>query len=198
MQLFCYYRSMISHLSGNVLRKDRGAITLDIHGVGYSIHVLPELLKKIKEGEKISLFTYLSVRENSMDLYGFIEKEELDFFGLLVSISGIGPKSALSIISLAPPETLARAIISGDTTYLTKVSGIGKKMADKIVLELKNKMKEPEMAEEFHLGEEGDIIDALRALGYKQAEAREALKQVPKDISGTSERIKEALKLLGK
>ena len=156
-------------------------------------------LKTIAFGDNTALWTYTAVRENALDLYGFTTHDEMSFFELLLDVSGIGPKSALSILSLAPLDTLKRAIATGDTSYLNKVSGIGRKTAEKIIIELRDKLQ-------AHKGEDGvpstlrgesDIVEALKSLGYSQNEARDALKQIPSTIEGTNARIKEALKILG-
>jgi len=132
-----------------------------------------------------------------MSMYGFLERQELELFEMLIGVSGIGPRSALQIMGLAGVETLKKAISSEDTSYLTKVSGIGRKTAEKIVLELKDKMGSAGGAHHGELKEESDAVEALKSLGYSQSEAREALKRVGEKIKGTSGRIKEALKILG-
>jgi holliday junction DNA helicase RuvA len=128
-----------------------------------------------------------------------LEQEELNFFELLISIPGIGPKSALAILSVVDPETLKKAVSSGDSSYLTKVSGIGKKNAEKIVLELKDKIGAiVGNADNKIMRDEMETLEALQALGYSIHHAREALKKVPEEIKGTNNRLKETLKLLGK
>ena len=124
---------MIAQLTGIVTHKDGGSIILDVAGVGYRIFVSPDTLEQLHEQKEdsASLFTHLSVRENALDLYGFLEQEELHFFEMLISISGIGPKSALAILSIADIQTMKQAILSGDSSYLTKVSGIGIKNANR-------------------------------------------------------------------
>ena len=191
---------MIAQLTGIVTRKDKNSVILDVVGVGYRVFVSPDTLEqlRVQKENSVSLFTHLSVRENALDLYGFLDQEELYFFEMLISISGIGPKSALAILSVADVFTLKRAIQSGDSSYLTKVSGIGTKNAQKIVLELNNKIGVFEEGEDSALREDIDAFEALKSLGYSTGEAREALKQVPRDVSGTRDRLKEALKLLGK
>lgn len=190
---------MISELSGNVANKNERYLVLDVHGVGYKVFSTAETIEKIKAGVAARLFTHLSVRENALDLYGFVSKEELDFFELLISISGIGPKTALSILNLATISTLEKAISSGDSSYLTKVAGIGKKNAEKIILELKDRLtvtfdaSAPGSAQSHE-----DTIEALKALGYAEREAREALKKVPPEVSDTGARVKYALKILSK
>ncbi len=189
---------MIGQLTGIVARRDQKSVILDVSGVGYKLWVSLETLKGIKADDKLTLQTYLAVRENALDLYGFANARELQFFELLLSVSGIGPKSALAILSLAPPEVLEKAIVSGDSAYLTKVSGVGKKSAEKIVLELKDKLGALEGYGNGELQTEAEAVEALQALGYSLAEARQALKNLPADITDTGERVKHALKYLGK
>ena len=126
-----------------------------------------------------------------------MRRSELELFEMLISISGIGPKSAIQIMGLAGVETLKKAISSEDVSYLTKVSGIGKKTAQKIVLELKDKLGAGEAHHKGELREESDAVLALQSLGYSQGEAREALKEVGEKTKGAGARIKEALKILG-
>ncbi|MCR4330264.1 MAG: Holliday junction branch migration protein RuvA, partial [Patescibacteria group bacterium] len=145
----------------------------------------------------VSLWTHLAVRETSLDLYGFLEQPELEFFEMLITISGIGPKSALGILSVAPIDTIKHAIASGDTSYLTKVSGIGKKNAEKIVVELRDKLGGAHALDGTMLKEDADVVAVLQSIGYSVKEARDALKGISKDTVGTSEKIKEALKQLG-
>lgn len=186
---------MIIQLTGTVGLKDPEYIVLDVGGVGYKVFVTPETLAQTPEKKKVTLWTHLAVRETAMDLYGFLTQKDLLFFELLIGISGVGPKSALSILSLADVETLTNAVSEGDTSYLTKVSGIGAKSAKKIVLELQDKVGKSVGTEAMK--EDADTLDALISMGYSTSEARDALKQVPKDITGASKRLKHALKLLG-
>ncbi len=188
---------MISLLKGTIeLNTDRYVI-INVNDVGYKVYISGNTFKNLpKKGEQVKLYTYLYVRENIMDLYGFLNSEELEIFKLLISISGIGPKGALSVLTVVSIDTLKKAIVNEESDVLTKVSGIGKKMAEKIVLELKNKI-----SKEFSgkgVGEDSEAIDALMSLGYKLKEAREILKKVPKEIEGVENRVREALKLLGK
>ena len=116
---------------------------------------------------------------------------------MLLSVSGIGPKSALGILNIADPSTLKKAIIAGDTAHLVKVSGIGKKSAEKIALELRDKFEESDTIDGVSMQNDVDTLEALISLGYSQQESREVLKKIPSEIIGTNEKIKEALKLLG-
>lgn len=188
---------MIAHIKGTIIHIAEKFIIIDVNGVGYKVFVTIDTILEYKNGEEASFWTYTAVRENSIDIYGFITNQEMSFFELLLDVSGIGPKSALSILGVAPIETLKKAIATGDTSYLNKVSGIGKKTAEKIIIELRDKLISYKNEEGVQsLRDEGDIIEALKSLGYSQSEAREALKQVPTETEGTSDRVKGALKIL--
>ena len=192
---------MISYLEGKVRHKDTKFIILDVNGVGYKVFSTESMLNEAKSGSLLGVWTYLAVRENALDLYGFKEKESLDFFEFLITISGIGPRTALGVLNVAKVLTIKQAVSSGDISYLTKVSGIGKKIAEKIILELRDKFE----GEDFSGGEAGfkgesDAIEALKSLGYAEREAREALKKVRGEGKGeltTGEKVKRALKILG-
>ncbi len=190
---------MIARLEGTISYNTDKYVIIDVSGVGYKVFLSTDAMMSINIGDKHAFWIYTAVRENSIDLYGFPQIEELSFFELLLDVSGIGPKGALGILSMASVDTLARAIATGDTGYLTKVSGIGKKTAEKIVIELRDKMKSRMGADTSNstLREESDIIEALKSLGYSQNEARDALKNVPEEIESTNAKIKEALKILG-
>ena len=188
---------MISSIRGTVLELGNRYVSIDIHGLGYKVFVTEDTLHTLKIGVETSLLTHLVVREDALDLYGFVHKKEKDFFELLISISGIGPKSALNILSVVSSDTLASAIRSGSTAHLVKVSGIGRKTAEKIVLELRDKLGgiagEDMLA---GMSTDADAIEALKALGYDANESREALKKVNKDITDTGAKVKAALKVL--
>ncbi|KKU50293.1 MAG: Holliday junction DNA helicase RuvA [Candidatus Zambryskibacteria bacterium RIFCSPHIGHO2_12_FULL_48_10] len=190
---------MISSLSGTVRYKDLHSVVIDIGGVGYKVAVTTDVALEAQPSSPIFLWTHLAVRENALDLYGFPDKETLEVFELLITIPGIGPKTALGIMNVASPSMLRQAVASGDTTYLTRVSGIGKKNAEKIVLELRDKLKITETdasTGSAQVRAEGDALEALVSLGYSERDAREALKRVPKEIQGAAERVKHSLKIL--
>lgn len=195
-----YDKPMISYIHGEILdTKDRYAIVL-VNGIGYKVFSTKQTLSALEYGIKTEFHCYMAVRENALDLYGFITREELDFFELLITVSKIGPKTALGILDAASPQTIRTAIVSGDTSQLTRVSGIGKKNAEKIVLELKNKVtalaSDPEFAKTTV--SDNDTVDALVSLGYSQKEAMAITQDMPKDIETTEEKIKYALRTLGK
>ena len=171
---------------------------MEANGVGYKISVSPDTLSKTRKiGEEIFLWIHTQVREDALDLYGFLERQELEFFEMLINVSGIGPKGALSILGITSIARLRKAIGTGDTSYLTKISGIGKKTAEKIVIELRDKVaNEEDEKDGSSLQGELDALEALKSLGYSQNEAREALKKVSADTN-TNAKIREALKILG-
>ncbi len=187
---------MIASLNGTVRHKDLNLLVLDVNGVGYKVSVTADVALEAVPSQPLFLWTYLAVREDALDLYGFLDRDTLELFILLISISGIGPKTALGILNVASPATLRQAVGSGDTSYLTRVSGIGRKNAEKIVLELKDKLTFSEEESAPNTRSEGDALEALISLGYSERDAREALKKVPKEITDAGERVKAALKLL--
>ncbi len=193
-----YDWGMIGQLTGKISHLNKTYAIINVGGVGYKVYFRSEILTSLKENEEIMIWTHLAVREDALDLYGFIDREELDYFHLLIAISGIGPKSALLILSQAPPEILRKAVLSNDNTYLTKVSGIGRKSADKIIIELRDKLGALALSEANSLEGSSDVVDALVALGYSLKEARMALQKISPDTQTTDAKIKEALKILGK
>lgn len=187
---------MISSLEGAIKHKGLNSLVVDIGGVGYRVAVTTETALEASVGSPIAIWTHLVVRETALELFGFPEKETLETFELLITISGIGPKTALGILNVATPSMLRQAVASADTSYLTRVSGIGKKNAEKIVLELKDKLKLTKDDKSLDTRSEGDALEALISLGYNERDAREALKRISKEIEGASERVKAALRIL--
>jgi Holliday junction DNA helicase RuvA len=187
---------MIGTISGTVRHKDLHTLIVDVGGVGYKLSTTTDTALEAIEGEPVFLWTYLAVRETALDLYGFLDRETLDAFELLITISGIGPKTALGILNVATPAMLRQAVASDDISYLTKVSGIGKKNAEKIVLELRDKLVTTAADHREGLRAEGDVMEALLSLGYAERSVREALKKLPKDIESTADRVKAAMKIL--
>ena len=191
---------MIARLEGIIVHSTDKFLIIDVSGVGYKLYVTTEALASSLLGDHASFWVHTAVRENSIDLYGFKNTNEMSFFELLLDVSGIGPRSALSILAIAPIDTLKCAIATGDTGYMNKVSGIGKKTAEKIIIELRDKLQDYKEDDDTpsSLRDESDILGALKSLGYSQNEARDALKQVPSTTIGTNARVKEALQVLGK
>jgi len=188
---------MLGYLEGKITFRGERYLIIDVAGVGYKVFVNAETLKNAsKASEKVKIWTHLYQRDDAIELYGFLSQPELELFETLIGVPGVGPKTALGILNVAPIDTLKRAIASGELSYLTKVSGIGRKTAEKIMVELREKFGKA-MAAGPELKEERDALEALESLGYSVREAREALHQVPPSVQGTSRRVKEALRILG-
>lgn len=191
---------MIRQISGIVADAAPLAVVVDVNGVGYLVYTTTGLAYAI--GSSVQFYTHLAVRETALDLYGFASRDELEIFELLLTIPKIGPKSALDILSKADITTLKAAITNGDPAYLTKVSGIGKKTAEKIVSELADALAglavigvPAPLGAAPHFT--SDAIDALVALGYPPVDARRAVLQLPPTVASANEAVREALKLLG-
>lgn len=188
---------MISFLSGKIQLKTDKYIILDVNGIGYKVFLSKRTLNKLPElGASFKCFCYLNVRENALDLYGFLTKGELDFFEILDKVPGVGPKAALEISSLGPLEKLKKSIEAQDEKIFEEISGIGRKKARAIILELSGKLKElsrPQKNKEEISIEERALIN----LGFSRQQAKEALSQAPKNIKD-EEKIKQALKILGR
>src|SRR3989304_1581702 len=166
---------MIGRLEGRGSAIRGGYAIISAGGVGYKVFATRELLLTLKQDAEASVWTHLAVRESILDLYGFVSEEELRFFELLLTVSGIGPKSALAVLDIASVETLRSAISAGNAGYLTTVSGLGKKTAEKIVLELKDKVVAEMGDSPAALKGDQEALEAMRSLGYSAAEARDAL-----------------------
>ena len=190
---------MIVRLSGTLARLAPGYAVLDVGGVGYKVFITPRTAERISIASRagtVTVETHHAVREDASDLYGFHDLEELETFELLLTLSGVGPKSALGILAAADPEAIRHAVTHDDPAYLTKLSGVGKKTAEKIVLGLRDKMGAMDISKGGN-GESSLVIDALLSLGYSADDAREALKKI--DASKPAqEQVREALRLLAR
>jgi len=191
---------MISYIKGKISYIGANFIEVLVNDLGYKIFVTDNFLNKAKVGKEIEIFTHQHVREDALDLFGFDNREQLELFEKLIGVSGIGPKTALNVLSAATVEEIETAVIHDDVSVLTKVSGIGAKTAERLVLELKNKYKgkTAPSAKGSNGSEDADVIDALIGLGYAADDARTALRQIDKGLKGTDEKLKACLKLLGK
>ncbi len=192
---------MISYLKGKIKHKGSGFVILEVNNIGYQVFISPLLYVDLSLDQEIEFYTYQQVREDALNLYGFKNTAELELFELLLSISGIGPRSALGVMSIATVADIKESISRGDPVLLTKVSGIGRKTAERVVLELREKIDKLSVGDSKNgvsqLGS-SDEIDALMALGYSLAQARESLNNVDAKIKDSGERIRQALKKLGK
>lgn len=188
---------MIAALQGILVATGQGFVVVQVAGVGFRVFVPQALLDGLSgAGQEVMLFTHLHVRENELSLYGCASEEELALFRLLLGVSGIGPKVALSVLSFLPPDRLQAAIAQEDVTTLARVPGIGPKTAKKLVFDLKDKV-----AAQVPVGEpapvlteaDADLIAALTTLGYSVAEAQEAIRYLPRESLPLEERVRLAL-----
>jgi holliday junction DNA helicase RuvA len=193
---------MIAYLKGQVKNKDDKSLLLVTGDVGYQVFVPEYVLLQVKEGAKLELFMHehFSTREETISLYGFLKMEELDFFEQLIDVSGVGRRSALAALSVAKVEELRKTISREDPALLQKVAGIGKKTAERIVVELKDKIFSESASGatlDFSSGD-GEVIGALEGLGYNAGDIREVIRRLPPELNSSEDRIKAALKMLGK
>jgi len=194
---------MISYLKGKIINKGRGYVILEIRDIGYKVFINDAHYSEIDIGQEAEFYTYQNVREDALDLYGFKDLEQLEMFELLLTISGVGPKSALGVLAVASIDDIKESIARGDSGLLIKVSGIGKKTAERVVLELREKIGVISGGYKTEGSREGIVasgeeIDALMALGYSMQQSRDALKSVDPKIKDIGKRIKAALKNTGK
>lgn len=189
---------MISFLKGKIKEKKDEFIILEVNNVGYQIFLPSSTLKKLKENDQVELYTYLYLGENIVELYGFLSLEEEEFFQSLIDVSGVGPKAAIKILGLASLGKIKQAIVSEDVAFLNSMPGIGKKKAERVILDLKSKIEIKEIPKEKLSLVQRESLEALTKLGYSNQEARKALSEVPEDIKETEEIVKTALKILGK
>lgn len=191
---------MIGLLKGKVELLKRPFVIIDVNGVGYKVLVSENVYKKLSLSENIKLFTFTYVRDDALDLFGFMEAEDLDLFESLLSVSGIGPKTALNIFSFGERKDIIEAILRGDTQFFTSVPRLGTKNAQRIIIDLKNKMgntKDIDLSGKDFI-ENAEVIQALKNFGFSVSEAQIALREI--EIQGLTldEKIKLALKSLGK
>lgn len=190
---------MIYFLNGAAVLKKNGFAVIEVSGVGYKVFFTRKELKSVIVGKKLRIFCHFSVKQDGFDLYGFLSETELDFFELLIGVSGVGPKSALNIMGDLSAEQFVAAIRNNRSDVLSEGAGIGRKKADRIIVELKDTVKNFSGGDlKGFSDEERDIEEALISLGYKKKDVRVVIDKIPESIKGTSQKIKEALKILGK
>jgi len=190
---------VIATLQGIVTARGENFIVVETGGIGFKVHVpIPLLARWGKPGREVQLFTHFHLRENEMSLYGFETEDELNFFELLLGVSGIGPKVALGILSTASVDSLRLAIAKGDIEYLTQMPGLGKKTAQRIILDVKGKLEVEELIPVPPLSPlDAEIIAVLTALGYSLSEAREAVASLPEEEMPLEERLMLAVRYFG-
>ena len=189
---------MIAKLKGVIDFARDSYVVVDVGGVGYKVFVTMHTFGMIAGRVNVELYIHTYVREDILALYGFVEFGELEMFELLISISGIGPKAALGILSIADPKTVATAVLNEDPTILTRVSGVGKKIAQRVILELKNKISDISTLEKAQITSDSDALEALVAMGFSVSQGREALKGISPEVKDVGHRVKLALKGLGR
>lgn len=194
---------MISYLKGKIIEIGKNWLILDVNGVGYRVYTTNKVLNSLaKTSSKVNLYTkfLFNQHESVFEIFGFLNKDDLEAFELLNSVSGIGPKSALNILSSIKLEELIAAVSKEDSNYLRKISGLGPKTAKRLVLELKDKFGKISLGRfsKIDLDQEIEAIEALISLGYQKTQAQEALRKVPKKNKSLENRVKEALKILSK
>ena len=196
---------MIAYLKGEVITKSEEYVILEVQGIGYKIYMSKKSIDELEKDKEVRVYTYLKVREDDISLFGFCSNEELHMFELLISVGGIGAKSAITILSNITPSRFALAVITNEVNTLKKLPGIGSKTAQRIILELKDKIKteeamdisinekeqEKEMEEDFE-----ELVQALQVLGYRRYEINQILPKVK--AKNLEDRIKEALNYLAK
>ena len=197
---------MFYYLEGKVTEIDMSLVVIDCGGVGFAVNTTANTISRVKKGESSRLYTYCNIKEDAFDIYGFASKSEKHSFELLLGVSGVGPKAALSILSSSNPEALAMAVVAGDDKALTAAPGVGKKLAQRIILELKDKLAKeadglPVKGQSPAAGQGGgsklgDAVAALTVLGYGSAEISAAIKQIDVDALGLEDIIRQALKLM--
>ena len=190
---------MIAYLEGQVKFKAINYLIILTHGVGYKVYVPADINSAMALSQNLSLYIHTHVKDDALDLYGFKDAENLAIFELFLSVSGIGPKTAVSIFSVGKIDRIKEAIIKGDVTFFSSVPRLGKKNAQKIIIELRSKLGslgELDLAAES--GESKEITDALKSFGFSATEARESLKSIREFEGTTSDKIRQALKFLGK
>jgi len=191
---------MIGFLKGTIELLQRPFMMIDVNGVGYKVLVSESVYSKLSLGDKVKIFTYTHVREDALDLFGFLEAEDLGLFESLLTVSGIGPKTALNIFSFGERKDIIEAIIKGDVAFFTSVPRLGTKNAQKIIIELKNKMGSSADLDLTgkDLLENAEVVQALKNFGFSVGEAQKAVREVKKIGISTEEKIRLALKNLSK
>lgn len=185
---------MIFSITGKITHKDNDFFVLETDNIGYQVFTSGKFLKKIKIDDQFKVFTYLYLREDRQELYGFENIEELNFFKELLPVSGIGPKIAQGLLALGELKEIKNAIKEGNIAFIRQVKGIGEKTAERVIIEMRGKV-EKILKKPKDLNRQ--VINALTKLGYKNYEIQEALKDMPEEITDLKEQVKMALKILG-
>lgn len=183
---------MIGSLRGTIIELETSWILLEVGGVGYRVQLSSSVLSLLKTDQEQFLYIHEQIREDAHELYGFLSSQDLNLFHKLLNVSGVGPKVAMTLLSMGSADAVQRAIMKGDLDLLTSLQGVGKKTAQKIILELKGQLVDTEEIPSI----DRDVADALQGIGYTSAQVREVLKSLPADLTNPSDRIRLALKYL--
>lgn len=192
---------MIGSLTGRIELRNDPHLIVDVHGVGYKVYASQGVLSRSSVGSEVKVYTYTHVREDAIELYGFHSIEDLRLFEHLISVSGVGCKSAIGVFSVGERQDIVKAVVSGDVTFFTSVPRLGKKNAQKIIIELRPKLgslTDLDLAAEDGSSEGEEVVQALQAFGFSSREAVTALRAVQDTDATTSEKVRLALKYLGK
>lgn len=191
---------MIAHVQGTVTEKMVTSVIVDVHGIGYEVNVAAGDYDRAVLNEAVKLYTYHHIREQSQELFGFSSLSAKKLFELLITVQGVGPKAALSILSLGDSELVRNAIANSDTAFVSKASGVGKRIAERVVVDLADKVGLPLQYDNniftgatHQVAHSDEALEAMMALGYNLADASRALEGVPMDLS-TADRVTQALK----
>ena len=195
---------MIAYLAGTLSSRTPGTAVVDVHGVGYAVHIPLSTYSRLPAGDaQVRLFTHLSVRENAMELFGFLSASERDLFERLIQVSGVGPKLGLRVLSAMEPDEFRLAVVAGDTRALSRVPGVGRKTAERLVIELRDTLAQ--LPADMLPGQaaapgdpQAEAVMALVSLGLKQAEAAAVVRQIAPELeaASTEQLVKEALRRL--
>ena len=187
---------MISHIFGKIIYRDDKKIILDKSGIGFEVFLSISDLKELKVGEERDIFTFLFLGEKVIELYGFLTPDKLELFKILKGVSGVGPKTAMGLAVVGSLEKLKDSLEKGELP--DDVKGVGVKRLQKILLEITGKIKEVKKVAPKSKITKDEVFDALTALGFNKQDVAEAISQIPEEIKGAKERLREALKLLGR
>ena len=187
---------MIAFIRGKINTKGENTVVVEVGGFGVEIFVTPTTLQQLHMGSEAMLYTYLRMWDSGMELYGFRTQQEKEFFELLLSVSGVGPKVALNIMAVAPLENIAASIRDGDERVVSQAHKVGKKLASKVILELRDKVQVFASSSSATYQAAQSVVDALIVLGYSRAQAREAVSLANKPDAPIAEQVKAALQIL--
>lgn len=188
---------MIARITGTIIEREEDSLIIDVGGVGYRVFVGSTAREKIKKGSEVSLRIYHHISDSNQSLYGFESGRELEYFELLLTVPSVGARIARHVLDAAPPRVLEQAVATDDITLLTKVSGVGKRTAERIIVELKEKIQPPKKISGVSGAIQHETVEALVSIGFTQTQARGAVQKLPTSVSSVEEAVKAALQKQG-